>query len=170
MPAYCTSDASQIALDCLTAVDRARGRRKPAKRRKSRRAHRISRPQLLNRAQLDGRTNAAKAFDAIAHAIASDLGGEAALSTVQKHLVEAFAGVAITVNDFNARMALGQEINILQQSQAISTMVRLASRIGINRIAKDVTPRLSDLLRDEDLPRQQRKDGAHDHDRRRAAR
>jgi hypothetical protein len=106
-----------------------------------------TKPQLLSRAQLDGRTNAAKTFDAIARAIALDLGGEAALSTVQKHLVEAFAGVAITVNDMNARMALGQEVDVLQQSQAISTLVRLASRIGVRRITKDGTrPNVSEYL------------------------
>jgi len=138
MAAERTPDSVGIALDCPT-VARAPGR--------SRKPHRATKPQLLNRAQLDGRTNAAKTFDAIARAIALDLGGEAALSTVQKHLVEAFAGVAITVNDMNARMALGQEVDVLQQSQAISTLVRLASRIGVRRIAKDVTrPNVSEYL------------------------
>jgi hypothetical protein len=107
----------------------------PAKRR-----HRRVKPQLLTREHLDGRTNAAKAFDSIATSIANDLGGEAALATVQKHLVEAFAGVAIVVNDMNARKALGQDVDLLQQSQAISTLVRLAARIGVRRIAKDITP------------------------------
>ena len=138
MAAQHIPDSVGIALDCPTAT-RAPGR--------SRKLHRATKPQLLNRAQLDGRTNAAKTFDAIARAIALDLGGEAALSTVQKHLVEAFAGVAITVNDMNARMALGQEVDVLQQSQAISTLVRLASRIGVRRIAKDVTrPNVSEYL------------------------
>src|SRR3974377_2383352 len=63
-----------------------------------------SRLKLLTRAELNGRTTAAKQFDAIAAGIAVDLGGEDHLSTVQKHLVEAFAGIALHVGDCNARL------------------------------------------------------------------
>jgi hypothetical protein len=42
--------------------------------------------------------------------------------------VEAFAGVALAVNDLNARLLLGEEIDIVEQSQAVSTMVRVAQR------------------------------------------
>ena len=111
-----------------------------------RKPHRATRPQLLNRYQLDGRTNAAKAFDAIAEGIAQDLGGQDQLSTVQRHLVEAFAGAAVHVHDLNARLLLGQEVDILAHSQAISTMVRVASRIGVRRVARDVTPSLHEYL------------------------
>src|SRR5262245_47673785 len=106
--------------------------------------------RLLTRDALDGRTKARKKFDAIAEGIAADLGGEDKLSTVQRHLVEAFAGAAVHVNDIHARLLLGEEIDIVAHSQAISTMVRIASRIGIGRVVRDVTPRLSDYLaRDE---------------------
>ena len=96
--------------------------------------------RLLTRDNLDGRTKAAQKFDAIASGIAEDLGGEDRLSTVEKHLVEAFAGAAIAVGDLNARLLLGEEIDILEQSQAISTMVRVAQRIGVKRIARNVNP------------------------------
>jgi hypothetical protein len=103
---------------------------------------------LLTRDQLDKRTSAAQQFDAIARAIAQDLGGEDHLSTVQKHLVEAFAGCAIHVGHINALLMLGKEINILEHSNAISTMVRVASRIGVNRVAKDVSvPRIDDYMK-----------------------
>jgi hypothetical protein len=110
----------------------------PAALRPKKQDKRATRPQLLTRAQLDGRTNAAKAFDAIAGAIAQDLGGEDRLSTVQKHLIEAFAGVAVQVADMNARKALGEPVDLLRQTQAISSMVRVASRLGLHRVAKPV--------------------------------
>jgi hypothetical protein len=100
----------------------------------------LGKTRLLTRAQLDKRTAAAAEFDAIAKAIAQDLGGEDNLSTVQKHLVEAFAGCAVHVGHINALLALGQQIDIVEHSQAISTMVRVASRIGIDRVPKDVSP------------------------------
>ena len=96
--------------------------------------------RILTRASIDGRTRARKRFDAIATGIAEDLGGEGQLSTVQRHMVEAFAGAAIHVHDLNARLLLGEEVDIMDHSQAISTMVRIASRIGIHRVAREVNP------------------------------
>jgi hypothetical protein len=58
---------------------------------------------------------------------------------VQKHLVEAFAGCAVHVGHINALLALGEEIDVVEHSQAISTMVRVAQRIGVRRVSKDVT-------------------------------
>jgi hypothetical protein len=75
-------------------------------------------------------------FDLIAMSIAQDLGGEAQLSTVQKHLVEAFAGAAIHTNNLTAKLLRGEEVDIVAHSQAISTMVRVAQRVGIHRVAK----------------------------------
>jgi hypothetical protein len=96
--------------------------------------------RLLTRDALDGRTKARRRFDAIAEGIAADLGGEDRLSTVQRHLIEAFAGAAVNVHDLNARLLLGEEIDIVEHSHAISTMVRIASRIGMHRVARDVSP------------------------------
>jgi hypothetical protein len=87
---------------------------------------------------LDGRTRARKLFDSIASGIASDLGGEDRLSTIGKHLVEAFAGVAVHVNAANARLLLGEPVDLGEHSQAVSTMVRIASRLGTKRLPKEV--------------------------------
>jgi hypothetical protein len=93
--------------------------------------------RLLTREALDGRTVARRRFDAIAEGIAEDLGGEDRLSTVQRTLIEAFAGAAVHVHDLNARLLLGQEVDITAHASAISTMVRIASRIGTRRVARD---------------------------------
>jgi hypothetical protein len=95
--------------------------------------------RLLTRQSLDGRTKARKRFDAIVEGIAADLGGSGRLTTVQKHLVEAFAGCAVVVHDISARLLLGQPINLTEHSQTVSSLVRLASRIGLGRRMLDVT-------------------------------
>jgi hypothetical protein len=95
--------------------------------------------RLLTRQSLDGRTKARKQFDAVVEGIASDLGGEARLTTVQRHLVEAFAGCAVVVHDINARLLLGQPIDVSEAAQAVSSLVRLAQRIGVGRRMLDVT-------------------------------
>jgi hypothetical protein len=111
---------------------------RPTAAKPSRRRHRAL--KLATRDQLDQRTSAARKFDAVAHAIAEDLGGEACLSAIQKHLVEAFAGVSIHLGDLHARMLLGETINIVEHATAVSTMVRIAQRVGIRRMPRDVTP------------------------------
>jgi hypothetical protein len=131
LPTACLSDASA----------------KPAKRRRLDKKR--TRPQLLTRAELDGRTNAAKAFDQLIADIESDLGGADRLSTIERELIEGFAGAAIKMRHLNTQLVLGQEIDLSEHAQAVSNMVRVASRLGLQRRMKDVGPSLSDILREE---------------------
>jgi hypothetical protein len=115
-------------------------------RKPSARKHRASRKlHFLTKESLDGRTRARKIFDAIARGVASDLQTDQ-LSTIQKHLIEAFAGAAVRVHDINARLLKGEEPDILAHSQAISSLVRVASRLPVGRTPRDVTPDLKDYL------------------------
>ena len=116
---------------------------------KRRRQHKATQPPLLTRAQLDRRTSAAKAFDKLVADIEADLGGRDQLSTIQLVLIEAFAGAAVTLQHLNTRLALGQEIDLGQYAQTVSAMVRVASRLGLRRRARDLTPTLRDLLRED---------------------
>jgi hypothetical protein len=122
------------------------GRPKATRKRDGRRRHIATRPQLLDRSQLDGRTNAAKIYDRLVANIQNDLGGREALSTVKAALVEAFAGAYVTVNNLNTRMLLGQAIDLGQHAQAVSAMVRVASRLGIERVARNITPSVRDYI------------------------
>jgi hypothetical protein len=61
-------------------------------------------------------------------------------------LVEAFAGAAVHVHDLNARLLLGEKVNILEHSTAISTLVRIASRLGTERVAREVVPTVKEYL------------------------
>jgi hypothetical protein len=103
--------------------------------------------RLLTRDALDGRTKARKRFDAIANGIMSDLGGSDRVSTVELHLIEAFAGAAVHVHDLNARLLAGEKIDFTQHATAISSLVRIAARIGVQRRPRDVTPDLQSYLR-----------------------
>ena len=103
---------------------------------------------MLTRSHLDQRSKAAKQFESIAHGIEQDLGGQDHLSTVQKHLVEAFAGAAIQVNALNAKLLLGLDVDVVEHSQIISTLVRIATRLnGGHRIARNINvPTLDNYL------------------------
>jgi hypothetical protein len=108
-------------------------------------AHRKTRPQLILRSELDGRTNAAKYFDRLVTAIENDLAGADQLSSVEKVLVEAFVGAAVSLQHLNGKLALGQEINISEHSSCVGALVRVASRLGIGRRSRDVTPTLHEI-------------------------
>src|ERR1700738_3423956 len=127
----------------------------PTKKPRQRIPHRARHPQLLIRSQLDHRTGPAKLFARIISEIETDLGGRDQMSTVARALVEAFAGAYISLENLNTRLALGETIDVAEHAQAVSAMVRVANKLGLQRRAKDVGSSLGDLLR-QDHERQQR--------------
>lgn len=113
-----------------------------------RRKHRknTTRPVLLLRSELDGRTVSAKYFDRLVTAIENDLAGPDELSSIEKVLVEAYAGAAVTLQHMNSLIALGEPINIADHSSCVGALVRVATRLGISRRPRDVTT-LADYLK-----------------------
>jgi hypothetical protein len=112
------------------------------------RKSRAIKTRLLTCEALDGRTHARRYFLDVAKGVSEDLGGVDQLSTVQKSLVEAFAGIAVHVHNINAHVLRGDKVDICAHSLAISTMVRVASRIGLHRVARDIKS-LHDIMNEE---------------------
>jgi hypothetical protein len=80
------------------------------------------------------------------------------LSAVQLSLVEAFAGASVTLDNINTRILAGAEINnamVSMHAQSISAMVRVASRLSVERVARDVTS-LGDMIRADQEQQRQR--------------
>ncbi len=98
------------------------------------------------RSSLDGRTNAAKVFDRLVADIEADLAGRDQLSAIERQLVEAFAGAAVTLHHLNAQLALGQPIDVSQHAQCVGAMVRVAARLGLSRRARNVTPTVDEYI------------------------
>ena len=119
----------------------------PTKRRK-RKPYKPTKPRPFTRDQLDQRTAAFRMFDNLVVSVIQDVGGEREISAVQRELIEAFAGVAIRVNDLNSRGLAGQPVDLSELSLAASTLTRLASRIGIRRVfnPRNVTPSVADYV------------------------
>jgi hypothetical protein len=111
-----------------------------AKIAKLRRQHRAHKHQPLTRSSLDGRTNAAKHFDSIVSEITNDLGGPDNITTIQRGLIEAYAGTAVRANEMNVKMLLGKDVSLADHALIVSSMVRVASRLGVERRARDITP------------------------------
>jgi hypothetical protein len=114
-----------------------------------RRRHRAVKPQLLTRGTLDKRSSAFKLFNRLAADIEADLGGRDQLSTIELTLIEAYVGATVTLQHLNTQLALGQPIDLGQHAQAVSAMVRVASRLGLQRRARSVNElSLSEILQE----------------------
>jgi hypothetical protein len=118
---------------------------KPPKRR---RPYTVKKPRPFNRKQLDQRTVAYRMFDNLVTAVIQDAGGESEISAVQRELIETFASIAIRVQDMSARSLAGQQVDLGELSLAASTLTRLASRIGVHRVARNITT-LADYLQQQ---------------------
>jgi hypothetical protein len=53
-------------------------------------------------------------------------------------LIRRFAAAAVLAEQMEARLANGEQIDIAEHATLSSTLVRLAQRIGIDRVPRDV--------------------------------
>ena len=70
------------------------------------------------------------------------------MSEARAQLIRRFAAAAVLAEQMEARLANGEQIEIAEHAILSSTLVRLAQRIGINRVPKDISPTLQDIQRE----------------------
>jgi hypothetical protein len=94
-------------------------------------------------------TGAGRFFDRMLRDIRSDLGGKRELTRIENELVGAFCGAATHLQYLNHQIMLGEssELDLAGYSQLASTMLRIGSRLGFARRARDIGPTLGDVLR-----------------------
>ena len=100
---------------------------------------------------IDKASGPARFFGRMVREIESDLGGRRQLTRIEGELIRAFAGAATTLQYLNHQVMLGEisEINLSGYATIASTMLRIGSRLGFHRRARNITPPpLSDYLRD----------------------
>src|SRR5258708_1228354 len=73
-----------------------------------------------------------------------DLGGDDALTEIERHLITSFAGAAILQGHQVAKLLAGEPIEVDEYSAITTSMIRSATRLGTQRRVKDVTPRLEE--------------------------
>ncbi len=95
---------------------------------------------------VDGRSTVARRYHDICAAIATDQGGADRMSEARLQLVRRFAAAAVLAEQMEARLARGEEIDVGQHAHLSSTLCRLAQRIGLKRVARDVTPTLHEYM------------------------
>jgi len=101
---------------------------------------------------IDGRSVVARRYRDISNAIVSDIGGLDRCSEIRVHLIRRFAALACMAEQLEAALALGETIDLQDHALIASTMVRLATRIGIDRRAKNIVPDLKDYIEGRAAP------------------
>jgi hypothetical protein len=86
-------------------------------------------------------------YDIVAQ-IAADQGGADRLTETRIGLIRRFASLCVLLEEQEVRIAGGEAIDVSKYSKMSSTLVRLAARIGLKRVPKNVTPDLHDYLKD----------------------
>ena len=128
----------------------------PADRRKVGRASAAHRARVSNGKDvlpdIDGRSAMARRFKDIANAILTDQGGADQCSESRLQLVRRFAAAAVLAEQMESRLANGEQIDVAEHAVLCSTLVRIAQRIGINRVPKNITPDPLEYAREYDAP------------------
>ncbi len=97
-------------------------------------------------AGIDGRSLKARRYRDIMAAMISDQGGLTGLSEARLQLCRRFAAQSLLAEDIEACLANGGEVRVEEHAMISSTLVRLASRLGIDRRVRRIVPDLEDYL------------------------
>jgi len=96
---------------------------------------------------IDGRSLIARRYRDICSAIAADQGGIDQLSEARIQLIRRYAACCVLAEEMES--VRGGQIDITEHAQLTSTMVRVAQRIGLDRVPRDISsPSLADILRE----------------------
>jgi hypothetical protein len=101
--------------------------------------------EALALSNVDGRLRVMRRVKAISRAVANDRGGLACCSEVQKQMIARFSAVAVLAENIEAELVLGGIVDIERHAVLVSSLCRLANRIGIDRAPKEVAS-LGDYL------------------------
>jgi hypothetical protein len=110
-----------------------------AESRKSHGRSRITNGNGVLLPDIDGRSCIARRYRDVVSAILIDQGGADRCPESRTQLIRRFAAAAVLAEQLEARLANGEAIDIAEHATLSSTLVRLAQRIGIDRVAGDIT-------------------------------
>jgi len=95
---------------------------------------------------LDGRSAGARRFRDLIGQIVADQGGLDRLSESRIQLIKRFSAACVIAEQLESKLAAGEEIDLHQHALLVSSLVRLSTRLGIDRIPREVRPSLQEYL------------------------
>jgi hypothetical protein len=96
--------------------------------------------------EADGRSAWARRCKDLFEAHVSDLGGVERLSEAKKQLVRRCATLEIELERMEGELAEGKPVDLDIYGRATGNLRRILESIGLDRVSKDVTPTLAEIL------------------------
>jgi hypothetical protein len=123
--------------------------------------HKKARSKITNHLDLlpdlDGRSSAARRFRDLVSAFVADMGGLDQCSEIKLGLLRRLAATTVQAELLEAQMVNGKPVDVATLCTLSSTVMRLSSRLGLERVPRDVSgPSLGDMLR-ADLDKNRRR-------------
>jgi hypothetical protein len=102
--------------------------------------------RLLTLDSLDRRTAAAKNINDLIAAIEADQGGADDMSTARRSIAETAAVATARIRDLAARWIKGEQVDLGLFATLSNAQRRAFETLGFDRVAKNVTPSVSEYL------------------------
>jgi hypothetical protein len=103
---------------------------------------------------VDQRSPPYRRYKALVSALAVDQGGADMISATKAQLIKRFAAAGVLAEQYEIRLARGETLDantLMVWASLAGVQVRVASRIGVERVPRDISgPTLGELLRAED--------------------
>src|SRR5262249_27056574 len=104
----------------------------------------------------DGRQGQARRFRDLVRSMISDSGGVENCTEVRLGLIRRLAAATVMSEQLEGQAINGEPVDVGTFCQLASTTVRIAARLGVNeRIPRQVEPTLADLIRADQMQREQ---------------
>jgi hypothetical protein len=95
---------------------------------------------------IDQRSAVARRFRDVMCAVVADSGGIERLSEARIQLIRRFSALVVQAETMEGAFAEGSAFDFEAHARISSTLVRLATRIGLKRVLKDAVPSLAEIL------------------------
>jgi hypothetical protein len=96
--------------------------------------------------QIDKRSAIYRRYKDVANAILQDQGGIDQASESRKHLIKRFAAAAVLAEQIESRIVNGKSVDISEFAQLCSTLVRITTHLGLERIPKMVDGLITEAI------------------------
>ena len=96
---------------------------------------------------IDGRSREARRYRDVYVALVAHLGGDDVVTEPRRHLAKRASALVVWCETEEAKLATSDDLDIGTYTTAINALRRLLGDLGLERVARDVTPPLSDYLK-----------------------
>lgn len=119
----------------------------------------------LDNSGIDGRSREARRFRDILAQVLCDLGGADRLSEGERQLARRVSMLSMECEVMELRVVAGEAFDAEKYGMLTDRLGRALQRLGLHRVAKDVTPSLADIVaRHRDAEAAERNDAARGRD------